>query len=586
MDNYYKNEKNLIQPLVEKMLNEFPEKTLIEALKNVRNSLDQISEKIDSGDLLISYATNDDYKNVIKNIYNANNKVDEIIKNVQNKFKDSINIQSNGYFENQNEIDSNRHSYGQISERAINISYVLDNNDLIDKTFDKIMTYFRDKFIELLDYMDKSKKEQFPLKEDVLSISFFPLTYINQIDNDFRNEKINIINFVKNENKEYLDLINEKIITAKAESGNSLEQIVNNIQIELSDLNLHNLDQVYYEILNYTLNNISSIIKENNDYAIQYLTNVKNSVSTHRTNKFVNNYNKYLNNLIQIKTFITNNLKNNLASKYKEIITQVRTSLQTIKSNEIIKKYSKQLQFAESHLRIIDNLYERLDKHISDSIFNKKYLPIINNYVTSTYNNLIQYEKNLKDLYNSQASLSSSTSTTYDYYKYEHYYYTCCVYSRRNRCYRYSDKCSAYHYVGYTVVGTGNYELLQNINLTQYILNFDNFYTKYYKKFNDYIISYNNVLLELNTPLEQIKNNIISKNKNNNYLNNLSEKIKTIINEKLGDNLLNSSYNYHKNELTEKLPIELNSILEQWKNAYDEVYNCVNTNISNFKSSV
>ena len=586
MDNYYKNEKNLIQPLVETMLNEFPEKTLIDALKNVRNSLDQISEKIDSGDLLISYATNDDYKNVIKNIYNANNKVDEIIKNVQNKFKDSINIQSNGYFENQNEIDSNRQSYGQISERAINISYVLDNNDLIDKTFDKIMTYFRDQFIELLDYMDKSKKEQFPLKDDVLSISLFPSTYINQIDKDFRNEKINIINFVKNENKEYLDLINEKINSAKAESGNSLEQIINSIQIELSDLNLHNLDQVYYEILNYTLNNISSIIKENNDYAIQYLTNVKNSISTHRTNKFVNNYNKYLNSLIQIKSFITNNLKNNLASKYKAIITQVRTSLQTIKSNEIIKKYSKQLQFADSHLRIIDNLYERLDKHISDSIFNKKYLPIINNYITSTYNNLIQKEKNLKDLYNSQASLSFSTSTDYDYYKYEHYYFTCCIYSRRNRCYRYYDKCNGYHYVGYTVVGTGNYALLKDINLTQYILDFDNFYTKYYTKFNDYIISYNNVLLGLNTPLEQIKNNIISKNKNNDYLNNLSEKIKTIINEKLGDNLLNSSYIYHKNELTEKLPIELNSILEKWKNAYDEVYNYVNTNISNFKSSV
>ena len=52
--------------------------------------------------------------------------------------------------------------------------------------------------------MDKSIKDQFPLKEDVLTTSLFPSTYINQIDSNFKTEKITIINFVKDENKEYL----------------------------------------------------------------------------------------------------------------------------------------------------------------------------------------------------------------------------------------------------------------------------------------------------------------------------------------------------------------------------------------------
>ena len=43
------------------------------------------------------------------------------------------------YLETQKEINSNKQSYGQISERAMNISYTLDNHELIDKTFDKIM---------------------------------------------------------------------------------------------------------------------------------------------------------------------------------------------------------------------------------------------------------------------------------------------------------------------------------------------------------------------------------------------------------------------------------------------------------------
>jgi hypothetical protein len=100
--------------------------------------------------------------------------------------------------------------------------------------------------------------------------------------------------------------------------------------------------------------------------------------------------------LTQIRNYIQNNLKNALISKYKTIITQIRVNLQTIKSNEVIKKYLKQLPFAENHLRIIDNLYERLEKHISDSLFNQKYLPIINNFVTSSINDLNQIEQNLK----------------------------------------------------------------------------------------------------------------------------------------------------------------------------------------------
>ena len=585
LDNYYINEKNLIQPLVEKMLNDFPKKTLIESLKNVQNSLDQISERIDKGNLLITFASNDDYKNVIKNIYNANNKVNEIIKNVQSKFENSLNIKSNGYFENQYELDNNNHLYGKISERAMNISYILDNNELIDKTFDNIMIFFREQFMVLLDYMDRSKREQFPLKEDVLSTSFFPLIYINQIEQDFKNEKAKIINFIKEENKEYLDLINENITLIKTSSGNNLEEIISNIQIELSDLNLDNLEKEYHEIFNYTLDNISSIIETNYYYSNIYLTNVVNSKSTHRTNKFQTSYNIYINSFSEIKNYIKNILKNDLVSKYKTIITQIRTSLQTIKSNEIIKKYSKHLSFVENQLRIIDNLYERLDKYISDSLFNEKYLSTINNFINSKYSYLTEIEHNLTTLYNSQTSLTYSSDTNYDYFRKELYSYSCCTYEKRDRCYRYGT-CAAYHYVGYKVVGSNNHELLKQINFNQYTSKFDETYNTLYKQFNNYIISYNNVLSELNEPLEIIKNNIIIKNKENNYLNTLSENITNIIEEKLGDNLLNSTYNYYKNELIQKLPTELNSILEKWKNTFDEVYNYLNTNISNFKTSI
>ena len=584
MDNYYINEKELIEHLVDDMLNEFPERTLIKMLKNVQLSLEKVSDKLDMGELTINLATAEDYKSVIKNIYNANQKVDEIIQKVKEQFKESINIQSNGYFETQKEINSNKQSYGAITERAMNISYTLDNNDLIDKTFDNIMIYFREKFIVLLHYMDKSKKEKFPLRENVLSTSSFPSTYINEIDSNLKNEKMNIINFIKDENTEYLDLINESIDSAKSSNGQNLEQIINNIQIDLTDFNLNNLNKAYNETLTNAFNQINSIIESNKKYAVQYLTNVVNAVSTHITQSFKNKYTAYINNLYQIRNYISNNLKNNLVLKYKNIITQVRSNLQTIKSNKIIKKYIKQLPFAESHLRIIDNLYERLEKHISDSLFNENYLPTINNYVSQTYNYLNQIEQTLKNSYNSQTSKAYSSTIAYDYYKLESYSWRCCK-IKFGRCWKHKT-CWGTHYVGHNVGSTNNHLYLMAINLDEYTNEFELLYQSFYSKFNNDILSYNCILEEINEPLDLIKQNIINKNKNNNYLNDISENIKAIINNKLGNNLLNSAYNYYKNKLSENLPEELNSILEKWKDTYDEIYEHLNSNISNFKSSL
>ena len=54
----------------------------------------------------------------------------------------------------------------------------------------------------------------------------------------------------------------------------------------------------------------------------------------------------------------------------------------------------------------------------------------------------------------------------------------------------------------------------------------------------------------------------------------------------MGNNLLNASYNYYKNKITNNLPNELNNIIEQWKNTYDEIYNDINSNKDKFKSTI
>ena len=48
-------------------------------------------------------------------------------------------------------------------------------------------------------------------------------------------------------------------------------------------------------------------------------------------------------------------------------------------------------------------------------------------------------------------------------------------------------------------------------------------------------------------------------------------------------NILKSSYNYYKKELIQKLPIELQSILEQFTKLFNDVYKDIEDNINNFK---
>ena len=586
MDNYYQKEKELIEPLVDEIINDFPNKVMFDQLKNIQSILDSFLSRLESGSLLINLASNEDYKNVIKNLYNSNIKLNEIISNVQQQFKECINLQSNGYFETQKELEQKRKSYGEICERAMNISYTLDHNDLIDKKFDEIMKYFREQFIVLLKYMDKSKIEKFPLKNNVLSSSIFEPSYIKEIDDKFKKEKINILDFVKDENKKYLEAVNEKINSIKSKSESNFEQLINNIQVELSDLNLNNLDIKYNEILSITFNSIETLISNNYNKASQYLNDVIKAGTTHRTQAFINKYNTYINSFMQIRSYIQNDLKNNLANKYKNIINQIRINLQSIKSSSIIKKYSNYLPFTENHLRIIETLFERLDKHISDKIFNSKFLPTINIYVNSLSNNLNNKIQNLKNLFNSQSKFAYSSSKQYDYYKNYPIIYRCCVKRTWRHCWKRGPCGIINNYVGYTVKSTNNHLSLESINFNKYTNNFDLLYNSLYKRFENSITLYNGLLIQLDAPLESIKQDILNKNPNSDYLNEINENVKSIINDKLGNNLLQSSYNYYKNKINEKIPIELNDILEQWKNVYDKVYEKINLNIENFKSSI
>ena len=192
LDNYYINEKNNFSKLFDPIIQRFYENT-INITQNCQSSLDDISDRLNDGIITITHGNPEHYQKAISNIYNSKIKINEIIETVKNKFQGALKLKSNGYFETQEELDQNSQSYGQIGQKALKISYALDNNEFIDKTFDNVMTSFRDKYMDLLKYMENSIKYKFPLEENVLGTSLFDSGFINEIDEYFDEEKKNSI---------------------------------------------------------------------------------------------------------------------------------------------------------------------------------------------------------------------------------------------------------------------------------------------------------------------------------------------------------------------------------------------------------
>ena len=82
-----------------------------------------------------------------------------------------MDIKDSGYFISNYDITSNNYSFYDIVDRALNIAYILDNDEYIDKIFDEIMINFRGNYTNKIKNMEMKKEGLFSLNEDVLSES-------------------------------------------------------------------------------------------------------------------------------------------------------------------------------------------------------------------------------------------------------------------------------------------------------------------------------------------------------------------------------------------------------------------------------
>ena len=584
LENYYKNEKQFIYPLVSEIFSKFYNNS-IKCIENYQVDLDKISERLNDGNLTIALASLEDYQKTISNIYNTKQLAYEIVETIKSTFENSINLQPNGYFETQNEIDNNNKTYGKINERALSIAYSLDKNELIDKTFDSIMTTFREKFITLLEYMDESIETEFSLQENVLSSSLFEESYDNATKQFFDNEENKMITFIKDENTNFSRTINNTLNSFKNENGKGLDDIISELLSELTPLYLYNLNMIYNDSITLAYKSINQVIENNKKKAFEYLNDSKISSSYHITTGFKNKYNIFYNSFIEIENFVNKNLRNNLAIKYKNVINQIRSLLQSIKANKILQKYYKQLPTAENHLNSIKFLFEIFEKNFSDSTYNDNYFLYINNITTKLINNTNQIKQNLQNRYNSISKKKfNNIQQDYDVERIIRGSRYCCKKAWYGKCKRHCYYPDTYLYDGYNVIGTNNHFNLEKINFEEYTKKFDEKYNQLYPNFLKNILSYNDLLTKLDTNIESKKNDLLKTE--NKYINNIPQKVESLLAQYYGNNLLQSSYNFFKNKITNKLPNILDGIKTQFANVIDNLYEEINLNKNNFKSSL
>ena len=621
--NYYINEKDLIIPEVEKILQQFEEIT-IESIKRQLKIVNNLNSKIEDGNLTINDANDEDYKNIIANLDNSNKFINQIIDLFKKKVRNEMGL-NDGYFISKYDIESNNETFHRIIEESLIIAQNLDNNEYIDKTFDDIMIEYRKSFANIVKDMEEKKEEQFPMDEKTLKGEFFKPSEQKIISKELKDLSANIYNKIKNENNEYLHLVNEKVENFLNENKKYLFDLIQDIETKFSEERVENLAKTYDNSFNEYLNSITKIINDNKELTETYFDGLENILNN---NNFIGQlliditvdtslppnyycidplhcwqyknytdviYNKYITQGYKNKkdifityfdkseNFINEELHSYILGEYKNIINKIKGILQTFKNNKISDKYPEltNLEFIDKHITDINNLYNRLNNYISDDKFNTDYLNKIIKYKnneTKKINEIKNYIQEKHTNITNRESVNDEISKDFCITFKRKKTYTC----TNGDVYVYEESET---YKCLSSMGEDNYN---NLVIPSFVRNItlENEFNDFYTLIKDKIDSYNNKIDQLKTTISSLESQILAKNMTLDYLSPIQEKINIILSEKYSGKIIRASYNYYKKLLDERLEDLLNNASDKWTVSFDLLAEKVNKSLYQFKNSM
>ena len=541
--NYYKDEKDLIVSKVDSLIKNFEQSFTI-SIEGEIKILDIISEKLRIKNYTIEYDDEDDLKAFQNNLYNIKNNLKEIKEKIVTKIKNEMNLKDNGYFTKEEEINNNNISYSDVIEKALETAKNLDNDQYIDIVFDQIMIHFRENFTNIQKFMDKQKESLFPINEDALINDTFSPFEKENMKIDINTRGINLLNEIMHENKDYLDKKNKIVDEFLKNYKDKLFELTYNLDSFFSEDKLEELAYLY-DIAYYSyLNTIKKDLEENEILAFDYFDNISELVtnneaiiellnnyhtdeehlvqiinyepghittltkfedfitSKYKTQGYITKYETFVDSFGKSRDYINNQLFYDLLSEYKLLMSKLKELLQNFKNNKISDKYEDfpEVSFIDENIKIIEPLYKRLNRNISDELFNKKYIKPINDYkneINVKLDNISNHIEEKNELIN--------TPTTSEEYSYDF-----CLTFLRKKTYTCENSCVAVfnnsdEYCFPQTNVTKNY-----MKLITHSMNSDENYNILKNKFNEFYNSINEIISNYTSIINELKESLLS----------------------------------------------------------------------------
>ena len=621
LSNYYKDEYNLIKPKIDEIIKIFEEK-LTESLQKEIKIIDNLYEKIENKNFTIKQANDENIKTILNNLYYTKNFIKEVIEKIKEKIRKEMDIKPNGYFISDYDLNVNNETYSEIINKASQISSQLDNDEFIDTTFDEVMKNINNNYTSIIKNMEKKKEELFPLNEDVLKESSFTDEIQKNMKNDIAKLGVDILNTIRRENEYYLKLKENVVNEFLANNKEYLNNLTLELDIIFSTIKLEELANLYENAFRSCLEKAKREIKSNELLSNEYFNDLVNiytddnklmqSLRSYHTDKqhlatrigsrpltsysdsitsksktkgYLIKYQRFKDSFEKSKIYINEQLYPELLSEYKNFISKIREILQVFKNNKLSDIYPdfEELSFIDDNIRTIDNFYIRLNKYISDDIFNNKYIKLMNDYKISENSEITNINNFIESKHLIMNAINTADNIDYDF----------CLTFRRKKVYTCSNG------VVYTYYNSDNYcaplttKSNNHLKLVEHSIYSDNNLLQFHSKFNEFydiinkkILLYTSKIEELKESLSNIEIETINKGFTSEYLTPVKNKINSLLSNKYGEEIIKSAYNYYQPNIKTRIEPLLDDISSQWNNFFDNLKIDIEKNLANFKNTI